>query len=205
MIPIKYENKSAILFATGPSLTEEVVETIRPYKDKFVMFGCNDAYTIVDFLDEHYACDNNWWSHNGEKFREVRPELSSWSQAVDTVLEPFNVTHIDGAHKEKLSTNNAFIHYGSNSGFQTLNLAYLMGIRRFLLVGYNMRMVGGKKHFFGDHPAPLNKSSPYNQFVNAFKTVQPEIKQLIINCTPNSALDMFTFMDLEEALVAYST
>jgi hypothetical protein len=200
MIPLKYKNKSAILFATGPSLTEEVVETIRPYRGKFVMFGCNDAYTIVDFLDEHYACDNNWWAHRGEHFRELCPTLSSWSQAPESVLEPYNVTHVDGNHKEKLSTNNAYIHYGSNSGFQLLNLAYLMGIRKFLLVGYNMKPSGGKKHFFGDHPAPLNKSSPYTQFVRAFSQIQPEIKDLIINCTPDSALDMFTNKPLKEAL-----
>ena len=201
MIPIKYPDKPAILFATRPSLTEEVVETIRPYKDKFVMFGCNNAYDIVDYLDEHYACDNNWWTEYGTTFREKFPTLSSWSQAPESILEPFNVTHVKGAHKQELSTNNNLIHFGSNSGFQLLNLAFLLGCRKFLLVGYNMQNVGGKKHFFGNHPGRLDKNSPYPQFVRAYSQIQENIKELIVNCTPDSALTMFRQGDLREELV----
>lgn len=200
MIPIKYKNKSAILFATGPSLTEEVVEIIRPYKDKFIMFGCNNAYSRVDYLDEHYACDNNWWTEYGPSFREQFPNLSSWSQAPEEVLKPFNVRHIKGVHKQELSTNQEYIHFGSNSGFQTLNLAYLLGCRKFLLVGYNMQHVSGQKHFFGNHPGRLDKNSPFQQFIRAYNNIQDEIKQLITNCTPDSALDMFTNKSLKEAL-----
>ncbi len=199
-IPLKYRNKPFVLFATGPSLTEEVVESIRPYRDKFIMLGCNDSYERVDYLHEHYACDDKWWRHHGEAVRKLRPELSCWSQAGQDLCDQYGVTHIPGQHKEGLSLDSNYIHYGSNSGFQSLNLAFLMVGNRFILVGYNMKQVAGLTHSFGDHPKGLKVTSPYAQFVSAYTNIQPKITDLIINCTPDSALTMFKAADLEKEL-----
>lgn len=198
MIPRKYEGRSIVLCATGPSLTSEVVETIRKFKDKVVVFGINDAYKIIDFLDEHYACDTRWWEHWGSDFRSKYPNLSAWSQCKHS-SEKFNLQHIPGKHTQGFSPNPNLIHFGKNSGYQALNIAYLMGGSKFILTGYNMRVVG-KTHFFGDHPPGMNKNSPYNTFIAAFNTIQPEIRKLVINCTTDTALKCFTQADLEETL-----
>lgn len=197
MIQQQYKNKKAILIATGPSLTEEVIETIRPYKDDFVIFGCNDSYKVVDFLDFHYACDNKWWNLHYDTFKEKYPQLRSWTQAEEYKDK---LTVVKGTSARGLSLNSSLIHWGKNSGYQLLNLAFLMGCSKFILVGYNMQKVDGVMHYFGDHPPGLGKSSPYNSFVQCFNTIQPEIKELIINCTPNSALTMFKQKDLREVL-----
>lgn len=185
--------------ASGPSLTEEVIETIRPHKDRFIIFGCNDVYKVVDYLDVHYACDTRWWDMWGEDFKEKRPALESWTQC-KTSSEKYNINYIAGRHDKRLSTDPSIIHYGSNSGFQQLNLAFLMGCSIFILVGYNMKAVQGKSHYFGDHPTDLKRNSPYPRFVSAFNTIQSEIKDLIINCTPDSALTNFKQKQLEEIL-----
>ena len=186
--------------ASGPSLTDEVIETIRPYRDDFVIFGCNDIYKVVDFLDVHYACDTKWWDVWGEDVKERRPNLESWTPCKPS-SEKYKINYIKGEHKEKLSISNKKIHYGSNSGYQQLNLAFLMGCSYFILVGYNMQRVSSKSHYFGDHPKTLQRNSPYHRFTDAFKTIQPEIKELIINCTTNSALTMFKYVELEKALI----
>ena len=188
------------MFATGPSLTQEVVDTIRPYKDKFVMFGINDAYRAVDYLDEHYACDEKWWTTHGDDFRKKYPNLSSWTGHAVGAASKYNLQFVKGKHANGFSLDSKLIHYGQNSGYQALNVALLMGGCKFLLVGYNMKAVGKKKHFFGDHPAGLNKNSPYQSFIRNYETIQPGIKNLIINCTPNSALTCFETADLKEAL-----
>ncbi|MFZ8934900.1 MAG: hypothetical protein ACO2ZP_13485 [Bacteriovoracaceae bacterium] len=185
--------------ASGPSLTEEVIEIIRPYKDRFIIFGCNDVYKVVDYLDVHYACDTAWWNTWGEHFKATRPNLESWTQCGPSA-EKYNVNYIAGKNNKGLSLNPELIHYGSNSGYQQLNLAFLTGCAQFILVGYNMKKSAGKSHFFGDHPANLKKNSPYSRFVDAFNEIQPEIKNLIINCTPNSALKVFQENSLEKVL-----
>jgi hypothetical protein len=199
MIQQKFKNKKAILIASGPSLTEEVIETIRPYKDHFVIFGCNDVYKVVDYLDVHYACDTRWWDAWGEHFKAIRPNLESWTQC-EISAKKYSVNYIKGLHKQKLSTNSTYIHYGANSGFQQLNLAFLMGCSKFILVGYNMQKVSKKSHFFGDHPQALNRNSPYTRFAENFSNIQKEIQNLIVNSTPNSALTFFNYQSIEEVL-----
>jgi len=201
MIEQLYKNKKAILIATGPSLTEEVIETIRPYKDDFIIFGCNNSYEVVDFLDFHYACDKLWWDLHYDTFKEKYPELQSWTQAKEYKDK---LTVVEGKSDRGLSLDSSLIHWGSNSGYQLLNIAFLMGCSKFILVGYNMQAVDGKRHYFGEHPGGLSRNSPYNKFVTAFNTIQPEIKELIINCTPNSALTMFKFNELKEELSSAS-
>lgn len=194
-----YKNKPVILIATGPSLTEEVVEIIRKYKDKYIIFGCNDSYRLIDFLDVFYACDVRWWNKWGDSFREKYPNLPAYTQSEEH-KHSHNLTVVTGKHRSKLSTNPKEIHWGSNSGFQILNLALLFGCSKFILVGYNMQLVDGKSHFFGDHEFPLRSRSPYNKFIAAFQTVQEEVKPYIVNCTPNSALKNFRTNDLEDEL-----
>jgi len=199
MIPRKYEGRPIVLCATGPSLTEEVIKTIEEFKDKVVVFGINDSYKIIDFLDEFYACDTRWWKMHGKEFKEKYPNLSAWTQCQSSAKE-FNLQHIKGRHSKAFSESPGIIHFGKNSGFQALNIAYLMGGSKFILTGYNMQKVGDKSHFFGDHPASLNKNSPYNDFVKNFSTIQLEIGRMIVNCTPNSALNIFEKADLRETL-----
>lgn len=199
MIEQTYKNKNFIICATGPGLTEEVIETIRPYKDDYIVLGINDSYRIIDFLDEHYACDAKWWNVWGQDVKKTRPGLSSWTQDKPSAVS-LELKHTPGKHLDGFSIDPELIHFGSNSGYQALNLAFLMGGRSFILVGYNMQALQGTKHFFGDHPPGLNSNSPYPSFVKKFATIQPEIRALVTNCTPNTALTCFKKADLEETL-----
>ena len=199
MIPLKYRNKTAILMATGPSLTEEVVSYVRENKGDHIVFGCNDVYKICDFMDVHYACDTRWWDHNGKEFKELFPNQESWTQC-KTSAEKFKINWTDGKHEKGLSIDSNIIHFGSNSGYQMLNIAFLMGCNKFILLGYNMQHFDGKSHFFGDHPGGMNNRSPYPTFLQKYQTIQEPIKKLVVNCTENSALRCFRQSTLEEEL-----
>jgi hypothetical protein len=193
----KYRNRKFIMCATGPSLTPEVVETIRKYKGDHVVFGINDAYRTIDFLDEHYACDEKWWECWGADFREKYPHLSSWAYGSNAAK--WGVKVIKGFHNTGFSLRQDKVHYGSNSGYQALNIAFLMGGRKFILVGYNMQKIKGKSHFFGDH-MQMSNNSPYNIFVQNYNSIQGPIRDLVVNCTENSALNCFRKSNLEEEL-----
>lgn len=202
-IPSCYPNRAAVLFATGPGLTPESVELIRPYhaSGKVVAFGCNDSYRLVDYLDVHYACDGPWWKiHKDKVFQKLPPDCQVWTQDKKTAQD-LSINLILGKHQNGLDLEQRDnIYFGSNSGYQLLNIAYHYGIRKFLLVGYNMGVVDHKTHFFGDHPQGLAKTSPYKKFIENYGTIQQEVKDMVINCTPNSALTCFNKLDLEEAL-----
>ena len=192
---------TAIVAATGPSLTEEVAEICNGYN----VVAVNDAYKLIPFAPVLYACDAAWWRHHktcpgftGEKWST---HDDRGNKKID-VAEAYGVHLVQGRKGGGFSTNPAFIHYGSNSGFQATNLAILFGATRIVLVGFDMRSVGGRQHFFGTHPTPLRQASSYSVFVRAFNeashNMPPGVQ--IINATPDSALKCFPFVPLQEAL-----
>jgi len=99
-----------------------------------------------------------------------------------------------------LSSTPGLIHHGKNSGYQAINVAYLLGCTRIILLGYDMKG-GPEAHFFGLHPEGLRRCPDYGKFVAAFRSIDPDEYGIeIINCTPGSALDAFPKRPLDEVL-----
>ncbi len=85
---------------------------------------------------------------------------------------------------------------GSNSGYQGMRAARLLGAKRILLLGFDMRGA----HFFGKHPAPLRNTTPqrFRIHVAQFKRWRGGCE--VLNCTAGSALTQFPFADLRSVL-----
>lgn len=93
------------------------------------------------------------------------------------------------------------IRHGSNSGYQAINLAYLLGAGRIILLGYDMGATGNT-HFFGAHPKPMT-SGNYTTFVERFTPLAEDLKREgveVLNCTPQTALTQFTRASLDDVL-----
>lgn len=195
--------KTCVIVATGPSVTLEQVRTalLARQLGKCHIMGISDTYSIFgDNLDHLYSCDPTWWDYHIKWVSSVN--TVKWTQD-KTSARAYNLRHIPGGNGDGLSTKANFIHFGSNSGFQALNLAYLIGYRRMLLLGYDMKKHQGKTHFFGDHPGKLNRNSSYTNFTKRFDPVarqQQGLKFKVINCAPGSALTCFEKMSIEDAL-----
>ncbi|MFV1983009.1 MAG: hypothetical protein ACC657_05650 [Thiohalomonadales bacterium] len=91
------------------------------------------------------------------------------------------------------------IHYGvsggGNSGYQAVNLAYILGAKTILLLGFDMF----GDHYFGKHPKTLVNGSPFDMFIKSFESITKDIE--IINCTRKTALNCFPKMSLESVLL----
>lgn len=194
-----YKGCHAIVAAPGPSLTPEVVEKLREVKDRYLIVGVGDTYRCIDFLDEHYACDARWWKVHGPKILNLSYKFSSW--CYDDEGMQYGAKKIEGKGDKGFSKDRRLIHFGQNSGFQALNLCYLWGISRMILVGFNMQKVENKSHFFGnEREGNLAINSPYNRFAQNFFDIEHGIKKTIVNCTTDSALTAFRVEDLDEEL-----
>lgn len=110
---------------------------------------------------------------------------------------------IKGQHKPGISESPEAINYGQNSGFQALNLAFLLGAKRILLLGYDMKLAkSGANHWFGHHPDKV--VSNYPAWWSHFSVAADQFKKLgveVINCSPDTALICFKKMSLESALL----
>jgi len=105
-----------------------------------------------------------------------------------------------------LSREWPILHQGQNSGYQAVNLAYLLGATRILLLGYDMQMKGDQRHWFGAHPPPMEVGSNYPAFLQCFATIKPaEYGIEIWNVTRETALQCFPLYDLDECYAALSS
>lgn len=198
-----------IVAAPGPSLTEDVAQACKG----FPVVAVNDAWRRIPWAEVLYACDRSWWDYHQGCPGFVGEKWSSHGNAMHDnkldVAERFGINLVAGKDEEGFSLDPALIHYGSNSGFQAVNVAlHLLGRPRrgrIALVGFDMRMVDGKRHFFGEHPPGLRQTQDGYQkwplkFARAAEMLPFGIE--IVNCTPGSALTCFKAMDLRDALPA---
>lgn len=195
----------AIVAASGPSLTKAQTELCRAFHS----IAVNDAYRLMPFASALYAGDGAWWQVHegapgfaGEKWSSHGDASHNDKRAVAAL---YGLNLVRGVDAVGFSLDPSLIHYGENSGYQAINLAvHKLGARgTILLIGFDMRMVDGRRHFFGEHPAPLRQTvHGYRiwpkHFARAAAALPPELK--IINCTPQSALTCFPMMDLADAL-----
>lgn len=191
-----------IVAATGPSLDEAVAERCRGHR----VIAVNDAYRLMPWAEVLYACDTRWWDVHKGAPGFMGEKWSSHGSVTSNNKTPASKRHglnlVRGKDGDGFSLDPGFIHYGRNSGFQAINLAILFGATRIVLVGFDMRLVEKKRHFFGDHKGGLtNHGDPRRwlpEFQKAARRLPPEIR--IINCTPGSALACFETAELDDAL-----
>jgi hypothetical protein len=201
----RFGGQTVVVAGSGPSLTAGVAAACRGVP----VIAVNDAYRLFPDAVLLYACDADWWDVHGgcpdfagEKWssHSVGPKRDDNDKR--EVARKYGLTLIEGRAAEGFSLDPSIIHYGSNSGFQAVNLAILFGATRIVLVGFDMRAINGRRHFFGDHPTRLRNRSGYASFVRAFeraaKTLPANTK--IINAAPDSSLKCFLKMELQDAL-----
>lgn len=156
---------------------------------------------MARFADVLYACDYPWW----EKYIDIVDDCftgEKWG------LEPQSArfgVHVVPCYtdKEGLGRENV-IHTGSNSGYQAINLVYLLGAKKIILIGYDMQQTNGKSHWHGDHPSSLNRHSDYKSWVYKFNSLARDLRKEcieVVNATRETALNCFDRAPLEEVLL----
>lgn len=216
--------RTAIVIGTGPSLKHAgdvlLKQVTDARSDGVFVFGVNNVFLSRFPLDGFFANNPEWWDYYGNS-RALRTRIEEGMQAwtwSERVAETYGVSwipgrwsgHLPGARRRVcgLSSDPSFIHYGHGSGYEVLNVAYHCGIRRMLLVGYDLRYPPrDRRHYFGEYPVALRhypKTGPDGEMtglLDIYETIDTRALGLeIVNCTPGSALKRFPFMDIQEAL-----
>ena len=164
----------------------------------------------MPWADALYGCDARWWDIHkdcdgfaGAKWSSHDKEGQSNDKTAAADKHGLHI--VKGAPGGGFSTDPSLIHYGDNSGFQALNLAILLGATYIVLVGFDMRHVKGKSHFFGDHPQGLFQRPEYESFAKKFDKAAAPDGVTIVNATPGSALKCYPMMSLDEAIESYGS
>ena len=187
-------------------------------KSGLPMMGINNAYLITDKLKYHYACDTKWWQwaySAGEGAPPYPPQQHTEKFSINNSGRPKKsgpdlgwpgVTQMQMGERQGLSKKWPVLCWGGNSGYQAINLVYLLGYKQIILLGYDMQEQKGRSHWHKDHAFP----KATNPAEATFKTWRADFKILakaiektdasVINATRSTALDCFPKMPLEDAL-----
>ena len=104
-----------------------------------------------------------------------------------------------------LEADSGGLRHGSNGGYQAINLAYHFGVKRIVLLGYDMT-ANGATHWHKGHPT--TKIDEYRRTLEfamlpKFPPIVEPLKAAgveVINATPGSALKCWPFRPIEEML-----
>ena len=193
-VPKLHPGQTIAILAGGPSLSQQQADQVK----HLVTIAINDSYQLAPWADYHYFCDKKWWEWHKDR---ADYKIFQGVRITQDVIDEPGVIRVAGAHKPGVSESPEVIHYGSNSGFQALNLAYLMGAAKIILLGYDMKIAkSGKAHWFGDHPDKVR--SNYAGWWSNFSIAADQLKGKVevINCSPDTALTCFPKVSLDEVL-----
>lgn len=179
--------------ATGPSLTRAQAQAAA----HLPCIAVADAWEWAPWSEILYACDGRWWDWHRARW----PSFAGRKITQDhDAAQKYGIEHIQSKPLPGFSFTPGIIHQGSNSGFQALNLAILMGARVIYLLGYDMRAIDGRTHCFGKHPGELQQESAFSHFVRAFHRAAPDLRKKgiqVFNCSKQSALKCFPFRPID--------
>lgn len=194
------ESRTAIVLGGGPSATDFRTE----WFDRYPVIVVNNGWELYRKAEALWAADRAWWALHAGSVRgqfEGRCFGSDARQCAALGIE-HRIVEFDIA----LSRN--WEHLGSggrpgNSGAQAINLAFLAGARRILLVGFDMQPRDGKNHWFGEHPKGVVRDTPYRRFIAGMSAMASELFVegiQVINCSPKSALPFWPRVTGEQAM-----
>jgi hypothetical protein len=190
----RWEGKTVCIFASGNSLTDAQIASAQA-KRGWHYIAVNDTYKRAPFADVLYACDLKWWQAHIENI-----EFSGERWTRDRrIHRQYGVNWIASDNGHGLGLDR--VHFGANSGYQAVNLAYLWGAARIVLLGFDCKPVNGKAHWFGQHEHGLNRIQNFALWAQNFKRLAADLRRLnieVINCSPDTALDCFTLQDIDQ-------
>lgn len=197
---LDWSGQTTVILASGPSLT---IEQALAAGDAARTIAINSTAFLPAFYPSVvYAGDFLWWKTNGQRAKQVNKHSSFWT-CDRTAAERYLLNWVKGVNALGLGRG-PHMHTNGNSGAQAINLAYLFGCRRILLLGFDMRLgPKGEKHWHPDHPSPLMQGMCFGDWLHKFNHLAVDLKKEgceVINCTPGSALTCFPMSTIEKEL-----
>lgn len=187
------------IIAGGPSLSLSQIRLlgISRAADLIRVIAVNDAVYPCWFADRVHACDQKWWDeHHGV------PGFSGTKSSLEPTRFPDVLTYRNTGTSGLDDATDA-IRSGGNSGYQAMHLAVHFGVRKIVLVGFDMTG-DPMNHWFGHHPAPIAISvRTMDNRIREFAELKPLLADRgidVVNASPGSALTFFRAGDLETEL-----
>lgn len=161
----------------------------------------NKAIITYPNADVMYWTDSRvyrWYTNEINKFKGLKFTIRPWPEYTN------DVKVLRKGIKFGLEEPRDRLAHGNNSGYAAINLAYHLGAKKIILLGYDMKNDGVTGHFHDGYPVPITSDKIYrNQFLPGFEVLAERLKEKkiqIFNASPISNIKCFPMITYEKAL-----
>lgn len=192
-VPCLWPDETVFILGGGPSLPLDRLPELR---GRGKVIAVNNAGFRAPWADILFFADHRWMTWNRDRLDEFEGEYIVTRQPVfvndDPILyldyKPYRLSHVPTALG------------GLCGGSSAINLAYLLGAARIVLLGFDYR----PGNFHSEHKTDGPDEDHYRlKFMPAMKHIATGLESTSVsvwNTTPNSALEFFPLKSIDEFL-----
>jgi len=169
------------------------------------VIGVNNAYMLGSWVDCVFFGDCGWYLVHRLKLAEF-PNLkvtccNRFANKPIEKSEGIKYLAKDSNKRFGISNNPSKVSWNANSGAAAINLAIHFGVKRIILLGFDMNIVDGPAHWHKGHGN--KKPPPFARHLKGFPQIAEDAKVLgieILNANPSSSIDVFPKINVKEVL-----
>lgn len=196
----EWKGETVFILGGGPSLKQHDISKLIGRR----VIATNNAYTIFPTANLLHFADTVWfgWHKNVPAFTSFAGYRTTASQGGNSKhWAQYNIIHLRKEKNKGLSTHISKV-CGNNAGHQALNIAFNMGAKEIVLLGFDMKLdKEGNTHWHKDHRRMTNTSMWNTSMIPGFSST---IKQLadagvkVYNTYEESAIRCFPFRPFKD-------
>ena len=192
----------------------EGIEAYSPYLSAIHgkhVIGVNAAFMLGQWIDIMIYGDGHFYWVNQERlisFHGLKISCNPNTRPGKPGVYGLKYVARDGTHLFGLSTKPNMISWNKNTGGAAISLAHKLGVRRILLLGFDMNLSeAGNQHWHSHYPTAGKvrpaAQLPFKRHMECFGPIRRDAARLgveILNVNPNSAIDEFPKVELKDVL-----
>ena len=191
-----WKGETAFILGGGPSLSNFDFAKLK-YKKTIIINKAVQFYPQGDILYWTDARVYQWYKKDIDNFKGEKYTIKPYNVSKD-------VKALRNTGKSGLEYDPTGLRHGNNSGYAAINLAYHLGVKRIVLLGFDMGNEGKTGHFHDGYPVKVTQNKTYEfSMAPMFLSLVDPLKKKnveIINANPQSKLTCFPRMSLDKAL-----
>lgn len=192
-IPKEWPGETAFIIAGGPSVPADAATLLRGRR----VIVINSSHQLVPEADFLFFGDSRWWNENRRKAAGFAGRIVSLTGVTDPrvlIVRRYDV-------KVGLSLKPDGLVMGRTSLQAAINLAFLLGSRRIVLLGADMGPApDGRTHHHEPHPWPLRPGC-WDEQMQFLKYMVEPLKAAgveVLNASPVSRIPWWPKVRLED-------
>lgn len=196
---------SSVLGGTSPQVYSPYMKALH---DKHVI-GVNASYLIGNWIDFVFFGDKGFLlAHQAAlaSFQGVKVSCHPRTNEIDWIkFLPRDKNHASG-----ISTNPMKVSWNGNSGAAAISLAAHTGVKRIILLGFDMKLgAGNRQHWHDVYGRGISmderrrRKLPFHKHLRGFPVIAKDAKRMgieILNANMDSAIECFPKVTVKELL-----